>query len=332
MTFQSAPCTEVQGDIIGDCHRLISLGNVSIRSLHRSTGRFRLSAITSSAPEGVSIRSLHRSTGRSVRHIRVKVSMRPITGSFNPLPAPKYREIFIGSTAGKGAVSIRSLHRSTGRLQDGLLVRLKYPVSIRSLHRSTGRSQTGSGPSVRFGFNPLPAPKYREILPEYAIKRVSIRSLHRSTGRSPRPRHKFHCLNTVGFNPLPAPKYREIKMIWTVCVMIHSFNPLPAPKYREIAVSSRKRFCRCTVSIRSLHRSTGRSPVVTVTRKSASLFQSAPCTEVQGDAWLGVKKSCADSFNPLPAPKYREITDAIRGMSLAKSFNPLPAPKYREIS
>ena len=65
--FQSAPCTKVQGD------QLLSITGtntwflqVSIRSLHQSTGRFGLSqyARFGLSVSSVSIRSLHQSTGR----------------------------------------------------------------------------------------------------------------------------------------------------------------------------------------------------------------------------------------------------------------------------
>ena len=62
------------------------------------------------------------------------------------------------------------------------------------------------------------------------------------------------------------------------------------------------------------------------------MFQSAPCTEVQGDRLVFrfyiYLYAC---FNPLPAPKYREILSIQRLLVLPIGFNPLPAPKYREI-
>ena len=60
-------------------------------------------------------------------------------------------------------------------------------------------------------FNPLPTPKYREIVrvtESGSYISVSIRSLHRSIGRyTPPPPGK---VDLRRFNPLPTPKYREI--------------------------------------------------------------------------------------------------------------------------
>ncbi len=45
-------------------------------------------------------------------------------------------------------------------------------------------------------------------------------------------------------------------------------------------------------------------------RDQGVMFQSAPCTEVQGDRVLSPSLSLTLSrFNPLPAPKYREIPE-----------------------
>ena len=62
----------------------------------------------------VSIRSLHQSTGR---YDSAGMSLCDATRQcFNPLPAPKCREIQLPESAGGDfAVSIRSLHQSTGR-------------------------------------------------------------------------------------------------------------------------------------------------------------------------------------------------------------------------
>ena len=46
------------------------------------------------------------------------------------------------------------------------------------------------------------------------------------------------------------------------------------------------------------------------------------------------RKCAPTSFNPLPAPEYREIRLARRFRDKLEivGFNPLPAPEYREIS
>ena len=86
------------------------------------------------------------------------------------------------------------------------------------------------------------------------------------------------------------------------------------------------------VSIRSLHRSTGRC-VSNSLYSNDLMFQSAPCTEVQGDAGgCTARSAIAGSFNPLPAPKYREMEQKPMVKTFDYCFNPLPAPKYREIS
>ena len=85
-------------------------------------------------------------------------------------------------------VSIRSLHRSIGRLPGRKVMNALQVVSIRSLHQSTGRFLEMAG-----GCSP---------------SSVSIRSLHQSTGRS-QPLWLW-TEQAVCFNPLPAPEYREI--------------------------------------------------------------------------------------------------------------------------
>ena len=132
--FQSAPCTRVQGDNFSFYNPALDVV-VSIRSLHQSTGRSRLFYCPLNR-FAVSIRSLHQSTGRCPlferSHIHQTVSIRSLhqstgrfplfftfpmlTLSFNPLPAPEYREIFHAFQFRPiFKVSIRSLHQSTGR-------------------------------------------------------------------------------------------------------------------------------------------------------------------------------------------------------------------------
>ena len=205
---------------------------VSIRSPHRSKGR--PAVVQRSIPKlRVSIRSPHRSKGR---HPRVR-GCRRSTPRFNPLPSPKQ-----GETRGHAAVgikpwgfnplpspkqgetdhqkvgrarvsnvSIRSPHRSKGRLQQALSLMSYQLVSIRSPHRSKGRPVGVSGCGGEFI--------------------VSIRSPHRSKGRRARI-----CVAIRGpfcFNPLPSPKQGETPngppLPWRgLC-----FNPLPSPKQGE---------------------------------------------------------------------------------------------------
>ena len=157
---------------------------VSIRSLHQSTGRSPISLLTSPASEFqsapctrvqgdlsttsrhppssvVSIRSLHQSTGRCNINLPIPFNRR----SFNPLPAPEYREI-----------------------EKVISVDVVREVSIRSLHQSTGRSPCHIRP-LSFGVRFQSAPCTRvqgDVITDYnqvATKDVSIRSLHQSTGR-----------------------------------------------------------------------------------------------------------------------------------------------------
>ncbi len=168
--FQSAPCTEVQGDT---CFIEESTcgAHVSIRSLHRSTGRSGTqSAKDKVSISFVSIRSLHRSTGRwyacpSGCALKIWFQSAPCT----EVQGDVGRNTKFPPTT---QVSIRSLHRSTGRLaQRSKGCRGNFTFSIRSLHRSTGRSlqlECNPLPAIQgdclLRFNPLPAPKYREML------------------------------------------------------------------------------------------------------------------------------------------------------------------------
>ena len=60
------------------------------------------------------------------------------------------------------------------------------------------------------------------------------------------------------------------------------FNPLPTPEYRKIKCKRAHRLLG-RVSIRSLHQSTGRSERDLMYIGQSKVFQSAPCTRVQGD-------------------------------------------------
>ena len=108
------------------------------------------------------------------------------------------------------------------------------------------------------------------------------------------------------FNPLPALKLQGDAIAFLLRPFLFCFNPLPAPEYREIGAKSimqitRERFNRSLhqstgrfiglfvssktyiVSIRSLHQSTGRFASGCSRGQVSRLFQSAPCTRVQGD-------------------------------------------------
>ncbi len=182
-------------------------------------------------------------------------------------------------------------------------------------------------------FNPLPAPKYREIgshthnhawygsfnpSPKYReidIQTVSIRSLHRSTGRLKSVAPKLP-IGYNSFNPLPAPKYREIECVSNLKRPKPRFNPLPAPKYREMKARDTLWLLGLIVSIRSLHRSTGRS------RDGTSLFQ--PGRSLVRKHRVSIR-SLHRSTGRSESDMCRQVLPGLIG------FNPLPAPKYREM-
>ena len=206
--FQSAPCTEVQGDFLKITGNTRST-SVSIRSLHRSTGR--LSTIVFTVRDNDGFNPLPAPKYREMKEIA-----RPHhrNFSFNPLPAPKYREIKPKTSFNRWMmVSIRSLHRSTGRYLVFKLYVYVFVVSIRSLHRSTGRcaGMWGADRENRVSIRSLHRSTGRcaGMWGADRENRVSIRSLHRSTGRSMQA--NVIAFMDDGFNPLPAPKYREMR-------------------------------------------------------------------------------------------------------------------------
>ena len=210
---------------------------------------------------------------------------------FNPLPSPKQ-----GETNHEPAR--RAPHKR---------------VSIRSPHRSKGRAYGArplSTPPTRSCFNPLPSPKQGETAASRFEARfqtavhVSIRSPHRSKGRpststaaaassgfqsAPLTEARGDRLITgrlrgskTSFNPLPSPKQGETRHCTSKHHPHNSFNPLPSPKQGETRWT-RQHHTRCTVSIRSPHRSKGRQ-VGQPAKAGLVLFQSAPLTEARGDA------------------------------------------------
>ena len=135
--FQSAPCTRVQGDL-------------PVRNAMWWNCPFQSAPCTRVQGDAAQLQIAVEKT------------------SFNPLPAPEYREILLRhrvratpsefqsapctrvqgdyinliSCATLNGVSIRSLHQSTGRSYQAFKSAVQvahYRVSIRSLHQSTGR-------------------------------------------------------------------------------------------------------------------------------------------------------------------------------------------------
>ena len=143
---------------------------VSIRSLHQSTGRYCFAPRNASAAETtVSIRSLQTKVQGDVqdRHTAAAVMMQCC---FNPLPAPKYREIgdrHLQYADSDIRVSIRSLHQSTGRYQGGI-----HDMDARHFSFQSAPCTKVQGDNCIEGNRTM-----------VYMRQVSIRSLHQSTGR-----------------------------------------------------------------------------------------------------------------------------------------------------
>ena len=179
--------------------------HVSIRSPHKSKGRLDREVRTAHG-RAVSIRSPHKSKGRQMSRILLTpapsfqsapltkargdippASMRAWAACFNPLPSQKQGETSSSSTALLGRrVSIRSPHKSKGRLVAELGHGVVLVVSIRSPHKSKGRLDIGGMSVVVEEFQSAPLTKAR-----------GDRSKARSKARRPR------------FNPLPSQKQGE---------------------------------------------------------------------------------------------------------------------------
>ena len=206
-------------------------------------------------------------------------------------------------------VSIRSPHRSKGRLLQVRPTVSSMLVSIRSPHRSKGRH--------------LEIIAYLEPLTF-----VSIRSPHRSKGRHElEPDKKLQS----GFNPLPSPKQGETSR--SLCCQVNHlrFQSAPLTEARgDYKAFSGLALTYNAVSIRSPHRSKGRRIIVTRPCATiANLFQSAPLTEARGDTLSGVRAAGTNCFNPLPSPKQGETAIRIRHQSLTFLFQSAPLTEAR---
>ncbi len=204
---------------------------------------------------------------------------------FNPLPSPK-----------RGEILHPGYHRESQRFQsaplteargdpDGLLyVPFFGFVSIRSPHRSEGRFQPhGEYQSRRHGFNPLPSPKRGEICITFDMAlRCMFQSAPLTEARGDRSARR-RLPSRARFNPLPSPKRGEMcslssgngqsslfqsaplteargdRALSPELRSLARFNPLPSPKRGEMDTPP-LRLSPPRVSIRSPHRSEGRSP------------------------------------------------------------------------
>ncbi len=226
-------------------------------------------------------------------------------------------------------VSIRSPHRSKGRLARRRRTQGFGLVSIRSPHRSKGRPARCSLPARLPTFQSAPLTEARGDAPiatqALMAQNVSIRSPHRSKGRqsnvvdllkvilvSIRSPHRSKGRRLPQFAPeaettfqsAPLTEARGDAGAATRSAPGVRFNPLPSPKQGETTLSAHTGF-PSNVSIRSPHRSKGRlqKPGQGFTDKR---FQSAPLTEARGDRAQREDRSQCRSFNPLPSPKQGE--------------------------
>ena len=251
--FQSAPLTEARGDAKG-------------RYSQSSRKKFQSAPLTEARGDSAHSLSISR---------LLRFQSAPLTEARGDRCRRQHRRPL-------ASVSIRSPHRSKGRLLCTVVMVIVLPVSIRSPHRSKGRPAKANSRScpVVFQsaplteargdhwicrprrparrFNPLPSPKQGETHPQAQQRAASSR-----------------------FNPLPSPKQGETAcpalVIPPICVSIRSphrskgrrvtsvrpnfvpmsFNPLPSPKQGE-TVSQLRCANAHAVSIRSPHRSKGR--------------------------------------------------------------------------
>ena len=283
---------------------------VSIRSPHRSEGRSaRGRPLSMQLCEGVSIRSPHRSEGRFLRYVfplrAAAVSIRSphrsegrsparrapwrLPGSFNPLPSPKRGEIRTGRRAQ------RSAHR--------------VGVSIRSPHRSEGRSGSATG----------------RVLEVVTV--VSIRSPHRSEGRCS-PWNSL-ASSMASFQSAPLTEARGDGDQGGKGYHAVSFNPLPSPKRGEMCSPCPSGPGEGRVSIRSPHRSEGRSDSTFASPTRFAKFQSAPLTEARGDSGRPAARAGRPCFNPLPSPKRGEICPAAPPTPRSRWFQSAPLTEAR---
>ena len=152
-----------------------------------------------------------------VRYGRIlRVSIRSPHRSKGRLQPPRAHDVLV--------VSIRSPHRSKGRPAISAASMVSSVVSIRSPHRSKGRppfyGSTWPG-SCWFQSAPLTEARGdREVMPDRSIEQFQSAPLTeaRGDGTTHPPR-----------NPLPSPKQGE-----TISEIVQwRFNPLPSPKQGE---------------------------------------------------------------------------------------------------
>ena len=178
--FQSAPLTEARGDSGADLQG--ASFEVSIRSPHRSEGRsqeevdqarrcleFQSAPLTEARGDPCAIRprpkqpySFQSAPLTEARGDPIEQVLRIVVGGFNPLPSPKRGEMRPRQALGRlRRVSIRSPHRSEGRLRDDS--NNKREATCFNPLPSPKRGEICKGPTsidatLRGRFNPLPLP------------------------------------------------------------------------------------------------------------------------------------------------------------------------------
>ena len=161
-------------------------------------------------------------------------------------------------------VSIRSPHRSKGRLCYCHRAVHVFRVSIRSPHRSKGRQRLKRTRPRRAKFQSAPLTEARgdpELAAVAVLVLVSIRSPHRSKGRPLRRGADWRRSQRVSIRSPHRSKGRPSLAYSLECPAMSGFNPLPSPKQGETQPRGRL---------------VARLPAV-------ELFQSAPLTEARGD-------------------------------------------------
>ena len=176
---------------------------------------------------------------------------------FNPLPSPKQGETDVFAAARLAQkVSIRSPHRSKGRLHTAtssgpwISVSIRSPhrskgrlvtitevdvfgfVSIRSPHRSKGDSTASVAAIAMHAFQSAPLTEARgdPMSPSNETAALEFQSAHRSKGRLPntRPLRRL-----VAFQSAPLTEARGDESHGLAVATRRRFNPLPSPKQGE---------------------------------------------------------------------------------------------------
>ena len=191
-------------------------------------------------------------------------------------------------------------------------MRSAHAVSIRSPHRSKGRlpgDSPGPSRSPYSRFNPLPSPKQGETMRpcRLALALDCFNPLPSPKQGETAPVCRASTI-IARFNPLPSPKQGETSKVARPaerpvsirsphrskgrrlrrcgCTIGAWFQSAPLTEARGDRSPIRRRVHGNVVSIRSPHRSKGRHAAAqrTFQGRSPAVFQSAPLTEARGDA------------------------------------------------